>query len=45
MKLIDAQLITEAYENGVTLEEIIEIVNKATGIKVRPAREEEHEDE
>ena len=45
MKLIDAQLIIEAYENGVTYEEIIEIVNKATGIQVRPAREEEYEDE
>ena len=42
MKLIDAQLITEAYENGVTLEEIIEIVNKATGIQVRPAKEEDN---
>ena len=41
MNLLDAQLMIEAYENGVTYEEIIEIVKKATGIQVRPAKEEE----
>ena len=45
MKPTDAQLIIEAYESGVTYEEIIEAVNKATGIQARPAKEEEHEDE